>query len=77
MWLEGDNSLQSIDSRKYGPIPQQMIKSRVLFRVCTSNSNDCNNNKAEHLATMIYIIYITLKHSSTSIFLGMAATVTN
>lgn len=33
VWIEGDNSKNSADSRYYGPIPQGLIKSRAVFRV--------------------------------------------
>ncbi|XP_041973332.1 mitochondrial inner membrane protease subunit 1 [Aricia agestis] len=33
VWLEGDNSGNSADSRTYGPVPQGLIRSRVVCRV--------------------------------------------
>lgn len=33
VWLEGDNSRNSRDSREYGPVPAAMIVGRVPFRV--------------------------------------------
>lgn len=33
VWLEGDNSGNSYDSRAYGPIPQGLIKSRAIMRI--------------------------------------------
>ena len=33
MWLEGDNPMNSNDSRDYGPIPQALVVGRVLCRV--------------------------------------------
>ncbi|EFA02009.1 mitochondrial inner membrane protease subunit 1 [Tribolium castaneum] len=33
VWLEGDNSGNSSDSRNYGPVPQGLIRSRALCRV--------------------------------------------
>ncbi|XP_026765044.1 mitochondrial inner membrane protease subunit 1 [Galleria mellonella] len=33
VWLEGDNSSNSADSRIYGPVPQGLIRSRVVCRV--------------------------------------------
>lgn len=33
VWLEGDNSENSIDSRTYGPVPMGLIKSRVFLRL--------------------------------------------
>lgn len=33
LWLEGDNSENSIDSRTYGPVPMGLVQSRAAFRV--------------------------------------------
>ncbi|KAI5630756.1 peptidase s24-like domain-containing protein [Phthorimaea operculella] len=33
VWLEGDNSSNSADSRVYGPVPIALIRSRVVCRV--------------------------------------------
>ncbi|CAG9091517.1 unnamed protein product [Plutella xylostella] len=33
VWLEGDNSSNSADSRVYGPVPYGLVRSRVLCRV--------------------------------------------
>ncbi|XP_013140626.1 PREDICTED: mitochondrial inner membrane protease subunit 1 [Papilio polytes] len=33
VWLEGDNSGNSSDSRVFGPVPLGLIRSRVLYRV--------------------------------------------
>jgi len=33
VWLQGDNTKNSTDSRDYGPVPLAMVISRVLFRV--------------------------------------------
>ena len=32
-WLEGDNRINSTDSRNYGQIPMGLLKSKVLARV--------------------------------------------
>lgn len=32
-WIEGDNRINSTDSRNYGPIPVGLIKSRVVARI--------------------------------------------
>lgn len=32
-WLEGDNRLNSTDSRNYGQVPMGLIKSKVLARL--------------------------------------------
>lgn len=33
LWLEGDNKKNSTDSREYGPIPQGLIRGRVVCRI--------------------------------------------
>lgn len=33
VWLEGDNSENSIDSRTYGPVPMGLIQSRAFIRL--------------------------------------------
>ena len=33
LWLEGDNPLNSSDSRDYGPVPTQLVIGRVLLRL--------------------------------------------
>lgn len=33
LWLEGDNSENSIDSRTYGPVPMGLIQSRAAVRL--------------------------------------------
>lgn len=33
IWVEGDNRLNSTDSRNYGQIPMGLIKSKVLARI--------------------------------------------
>lgn len=37
VWIEGDNSENSADSRFYGPIPQGLIKSRAVCRLWPLN----------------------------------------
>lgn len=37
IWIEGDNSSNSSDSRHYGPIPQGLVLSRVLLRLYPFN----------------------------------------
>jgi signal peptidase I len=39
LWLEGDNSANSLDSRTYGPVPAAMIVGRVPFRVWPLRGN--------------------------------------
>jgi len=33
VWLQGDNVMNSTDSRQYGPVPYATIKGRVLCRI--------------------------------------------
>jgi len=33
VWIEGDNSLLSRDSRMYGPVPAALIRGKVLMRI--------------------------------------------
>lgn len=33
VWLEGDNSSNSSDSRYYGPVPMAMVRGRVFFKL--------------------------------------------
>jgi inner membrane protease subunit 1 len=33
MWLEGDNPVNSSDSRDYGPVPTELVIGRVLLRL--------------------------------------------
>ncbi|XP_066586217.1 mitochondrial inner membrane protease subunit 1 isoform X2 [Prorops nasuta] len=33
VWLEGDNKDNSTDSRNFGPVPQGLIRSRVLCKL--------------------------------------------
>lgn len=37
VWIEGDNSKNSSDSRHYGPIPQGLLQSKVIFRLYPFN----------------------------------------
>mmetsp|Transcript_31655 Transcript_31655/g.51090 ORF Transcript_31655/g.51090 Transcript_31655/m.51090 type:complete len:160 (+) Transcript_31655:61-540(+) len=33
VWIQGDNSDNSMDSRKYGPVPMALLQGRALVRV--------------------------------------------
>ena len=33
VWLQGDNTLNSTDSRHYGPVPYALLEGRVFVRV--------------------------------------------
>ena len=34
VWLQGDNSLNSTDSRHYGPVPYALVEGRAFVKVC-------------------------------------------
>jgi inner membrane protease subunit 1 len=36
-WIEGDNRINSTDSRNYGPVPVGLIKSKVVARIWPLN----------------------------------------
>ena len=38
VWLQGDNTLNSTDSRHYGPVPYALLKGRAFCKVL---SGDC------------------------------------
>jgi mitochondrial inner membrane protease subunit 1 len=38
VWISGDNSVYSRDSRDYGPVPMALIQGRVYARVSLTNS---------------------------------------
>jgi len=50
VWLQGDNTHNSNDSRAYGPVPEALIHGRVFFRVWPPSSfgreNACARNQA-------------------------------
>ena len=33
VWLEGDNTERSYDSRRFGPVPQGLVHGHVFFRI--------------------------------------------
>lgn len=33
VWLQGDNALNSTDSRSYGPVPYALIEGRAFLKV--------------------------------------------
>lgn len=33
VWLEGDNKMNSSDSRNYGPVPYGLLRGRVCFKI--------------------------------------------
>lgn len=43
VWLEGDNSSNSADSRAYGPVPLGLVRSRVVCRVWPANKMNLFN----------------------------------
>lgn len=36
VWLQGDNTLNSTDSRLYGSVPYNLLQGRVFFKVVNS-----------------------------------------
>ena len=39
IWVEGDNPLQSTDSRHYGPLPMSALRGRIVLRLWPLNDN--------------------------------------
>ena len=37
VWLQGDNTLNSTDSRAYGPVPYNLLQGRVFLKVRQSS----------------------------------------
>ncbi|XP_006818456.1 mitochondrial inner membrane protease subunit 1-like [Saccoglossus kowalevskii] len=37
VWLEGDNTVNSTDSRKYGPVPYALLRGKVFFKIWPLN----------------------------------------
>ncbi|KAK9937713.1 hypothetical protein M0R45_014485 [Rubus argutus] len=37
VWIQGDNTKESFDSRSYGPVPYGLIQGRAFFRVWPPN----------------------------------------
>ena len=35
VWLQGDNTLNSTDSRHYGPVPYALVRGRAFLKVGT------------------------------------------
>lgn len=50
VWLQGDNVVNSTDSRNYGPVPAALVKGKVVYRVSAlvSNSEKAANESAWH-----------------------------
>lgn len=34
VWLQGDNTLNSTDSRHYGPVPYALVNGKAFLKVC-------------------------------------------
>lgn len=49
VWLAGDNTSNSTDSRMYGPVPLAMIKGQVLAKVSKSHWVDVEGQRADGL----------------------------
>jgi len=45
VWLEGDNTTVSVDSRLYGPVPENMLIGKVIYRIFPKISPIVNNYK--------------------------------
>jgi type IV secretory pathway protease TraF len=41
VWLQGDNTLNSTDSRHYGPVPYALLKGRAFCKVRCGDSALC------------------------------------
>ena len=39
IWLEGDNSINSSDSRNYGPVPASLVVGKVLLKLWPLRGN--------------------------------------
>jgi signal peptidase I len=44
LWVEGDNPLDSIDSRHYGPVPLSKFKGRIIYRLWPRRRNEEMNS---------------------------------
>lgn len=42
IWLQGDNTLNSTDSRHYGPIPYALVEGRAFVKVCVVHRICCS-----------------------------------
>ena len=38
VWLQGDNPINSTDSRHYGPVPYALLRGRALLKVLRHSS---------------------------------------
>jgi signal peptidase I len=45
VWLEGDNPLQSTDSRHYGPVSVMSLRGRVVLRLWPISSSTTSSNR--------------------------------
>lgn len=66
VWLQGDNTLNSHDSRDYGPVPYNMLLGRVVFRVRRSHDSHTFFVKAG-LHTCTQMMNISETHYTTCI----------
>ncbi|XP_004294186.1 PREDICTED: mitochondrial inner membrane protease subunit 1-like [Fragaria vesca subsp. vesca] len=46
VWIQGDNTYASLDSRSYGPVPYGLIQGRVFFRVWPPDGFGLVNDRA-------------------------------
>lgn len=42
VWLSGDNASNSTDSREYGPVPEALLRGRVIARVRSIHISLCD-----------------------------------
>lgn len=45
VWIAGDNTSNSTDSRDYGPVPLAMVRGKVIARVSADSSCTCQPSR--------------------------------
>ena len=60
IWLEGDNSLVSYDSRDHGAIPFPLVQGRVWYKVCCTVEPPNNG----HVGDECFVLYSEVVPSS-------------
>ncbi|KAG4970989.1 hypothetical protein JHK85_037410 [Glycine max] len=53
VWVEGDNKYNSNDSRKFGPVPYDLIDGKMLWRVRSKDEDDLNNKRDMAVVTAL------------------------
>ena len=67
VWLQGDNSSTSRDSREYGPVPLTMLQGKAIYKVTTvlkTNYNRINLSHVDHCRIVRVIIHMRAYLSS-------------